>query len=261
MANLDEHFRPHVEGGIVVERDPQTREKILDLAAQRLGLKRKGTEQDDHLSDDIHCQRKVVLKRRTTDALIRMGGTPDSDLTGQEVIWYGFGHGFQDVILGPGAERPVWSDEHQLWYSPDGLAVLGGNDLHEVKTTRRSALKKADREAGLSIEDVIYRDNEEWWNYILGVMHLLGTEVYTLTIAWIIPADMESFKITATPEAIAANWTYITDRRDLRRDHLDNDTLPSVTTRRGQYECRNCEFVIAEPCFTDVIRQDALEDG
>ena len=221
MANLDEHFGPYEGEGFSIRRDQSTKAKVLEIAGDWLGKKREGTEHDDHLSDDIPCQRKVVLKKREAEALLRLGGTPSSKLTAQEVIFFGFGHGFQDTILGPSAEEPIWSNEHELWYSPDGKFIMGDGEYHEVKTTRRSALKKADREAGLTIEDVLYRDNDAWWRYILGVMALTGTTTYYLHIAWIIPAEMESFRIDATPER---KYVESFPARD-RRIELYNHTL------------------------------------
>tara|TARA_R110000765_G_scaffold202835_1_gene308078 strand:- start:967 stop:1752 length:786 start_codon:yes stop_codon:yes gene_type:complete len=259
MANLDEHFGPYEAEGFSIKRDRRTKEAILEIAGQWLGRKREGTELDDHLSDDIPCQRKVVLKKRGDEALRRLGGTPSSKLTAQEVIFFGFGHGFQDTILGPSAEEAMWSDEHQLWYSPDGKFLIGDNEYHEVKTTRRSALKKADREAGLTIEDVLYRDNAAWWKYIEGVMHLTGTTTYYLHVAWIIPAEMESFRIDITPERVERSWKEMTKRREERRSHLKRGTLPPVTSRRGAYECNNCPYVNAEPCMSEVVIQNAME--
>ena len=261
MANLDEHFGPYEGEGFSIRRDQSTKAKVLEIAGDWLGKKREGTEHDDHLSDDIPCQRKVVLKKREAEALLRLGGTPSSKLTAQEVIFFGFGHGFQDTILGPSAEEPIWSNEHELWYSPDGKFIMGDGEYHEVKTTRRSALKKADREAGLTIADVLYRDNDAWWRYILGVMALTGTTTYYLHIAWIIPAEMESFRIDATPERIEWTWDEMTERRANRRVHLVEGTLPPVTSRRGAYECNNCPYVNAEPCMSEVVAQNAIESG
>ena len=295
MAIDESRFGAVSHGGITVERDPRTKSRILEAASHNLALKRRGQELDDHLSTDMICQRRAVKERLlllgqveadTSPAELRTAHShfhnldynPDiltDILTGQHVIWFGLGHGFQDTILGDEAEVPIWVEDEMLWVSPDGVSVVELGDVHEVKTTRRGALPKKAKYpkkhpdpnlAGQfvepqewTVEGKLLFTNEKWFRYMLGVMHVKNTNEYTLSVAWILPADMETFKITATRETIEDNWEELTKIRLFRREHLLNGTLPPVTSRAFKAECENCQFLNEQPCAGEVPAQNALE--
>ncbi len=256
MAVTDDQFRNHVskDGGLTIARDPRTRSRLLKVAAERLALKRADTELADHLSDDVGCQRRGVLKRRAMLARVAAGKPATEEPDAQSVIWFAFGHSLQDTMLGPSSEKPIWSEEHGLWYSPDGMELLKDGDLYEIKSTRMSPLKKADREAGLSVEDVLASNpaTQNWWKYIMGVMYLEGSNEYYLGVAWIIPAEFEVFHVQVTREKRNENWADLTERRMLRRGCLDSGTLPGCETRTFQRQCDFCPYLGQEPCATDV---------
>tara|TARA_R100000315_G_scaffold11138_1_gene3511 strand:- start:8230 stop:9132 length:903 start_codon:yes stop_codon:yes gene_type:complete len=293
-------FSPFTSNGITISRDPRSRTELLRLANSRLSGQRYGSELDDHLSDDIYCQRRSVLKklrqfRTVTDnpptdryhpnnppLTSRYWGikydpkTLESSFDSNMTIMFGFGYALQDFVFGEHSEVPVWDNKEQLWYSPDGLGLLDRADLHEFKTTRTSPRKKADRELGKSVEEVIFDNNPAWFKYMLAAMYMCRTNEYYLSVAWVIPGEFETFKISVTDQAIQSNWKYLSDRRKLRRDKLstwieeitptgfrikEKAELPEVSTRSGEWECRNCEFFAREPCISEVPAQNLMERG
>ena len=291
-------FSPFTAGGITIERDPRSRTELLKLANSRISGQRYGSELDDHLSDDIYCQRRSVLKRlrqfRTvTENPATLKYDPnnppltsrywgirydpkvlESNFNSTTTIMFGFGYALQDFVFGEYSEVPVWDNKEKLWYSPDGRGLFDREDLHEFKTTRASPRKKADRELGKSVEEVIFNNNPAWFKYMLAAMYMASTDEYYLSVAWIIPGEFEAFKVSVTDEAIQSNWEYLSERRTARREKLstwieiktptgfvlrDSGELPSVSTRSGEWECRNCEFFAREPCISDVPAQNLLE--
>ena len=298
MALEASDFREFTSDGITIERDPRSRAELVRLANSRLSGQRLGSELDDHLSDDIYCQRKSVLKKLKQFRIVTDNpATPkydpnnppltsrywgikydskvlESSFNSNTTVMFGFGYALQDFILGEYAEVTNWDTEDKLWFSPDGRGLFGREDLHEFKTTRTSPRKKADREFNRSVEEVIFNNNPAWFTYILAVMYLMKRTEYFLSVAWIIPAELETFKITVSDEAVEANWNYLTERRVSRREKLstwieeitstgfvlrDSAELPDVSTRIGAWECTNCEFFAREPCISEVPAQNTLE--
>jgi hypothetical protein len=62
---------------------------------------------------------------------------------------------------------------------------------------------------------------------------------------------MSAWTLEFTPEELAAAEANIVTRRDEIQGHLDASTLPPVTTRRGEWECANCQHNL-EHCATDL---------
>ena len=301
-------FNSYTQDGITIERDTRVREQLLQFAGERLAEKRRGTELDDHLSDEMHCLRKTVLTRLSSikkinadliERPIEKDGFGESQdlsysvnwdvsyrpevliqsVNPQEVIWFGFGHSFQDFIYGDKAEQPVFSDEYGFWYSPDGVDLIGNGDVHEFKTTRKWPSTKAAREAGNSIEKILVDSNPSWFKYMLAVMHLTGERTYYLTVGWISGADLETFKVTATDGAVEDEWIRLEYWRGIKRESIKSFTLdpevvdgiiqlnnsslikeqgklPDFSTRLGAWECKNCSFNVMEPCVSDIARTD-----
>lgn len=290
MAIDESKFGAFSEGGISIERDQRTKARILEHASRELALKRRGTELDDHLSSDTICQRKAVLERLALLKLVSNDDSPAENkvahsyfhnldynpdilpplLTGQQVVWFGFGYGFQDVILGINAEKAIWLKDELVYVSPDGFDVLGTGDTHEVKTTRRGSTPikrkypKKHPDPNLAgtfeepqhwtIEEKLYRKNPSWFQYIKCVMYVTERREYYLTLAWILGADMETFKLTCTDAEVETAWKIGVATRALRRKHFIEGTLPGIDTRAFESECENCKFLNSEPCFSEVPR-------
>jgi len=256
MGIDDADFRPAVVDGITLRRDSRVHNEVMRRAAAALSAQRELFDKTgkiaDHLSDDIMCLRKSVLKRRRLEKIIAESGDPHEPLTADHIVMFGVGYGFQHALLGD-VEEARWSEKYQLMYSPDG-PNLEGIGFVEVKTSRRSPLKKDDRAAGMSVEDVLMRDRSEWWAYILGVMKLEGLTEYHLEHLWVVSGEAEGFTVEATKERIERNWGALSERRERRRAALRDGTLPGVDTRRGAWECGICPFGVVEPCMSDVLR-------
>jgi hypothetical protein len=286
LAIDETKFRAFNQGGITIERDSRAKSRILELASRNLESKRRGTELDDHISSDTICQRKAVLERVDALAKVESDDSPaeartayshyhdlhynpdvlSKYLDGQRVVWFGLGHGFQDTILGPEAEKPIWVSDEMVYASPDGLNVFGDGELHEVKTTRRGPTPKKQKylkshpvypgeymeSQSWSIEEKLFRVNPSWFSYILKVMYITGIREYYLTMAWIAGADMETFKITATDNEVEDEWELGKLLRSERRRHVKEGTLPSVSTRAFPAECENCPYLTTEPCASEV---------
>lgn len=298
MAINIEDFGAFEQDGISIERDTLAREGILKMATQVLSEKRFGTELDDHMSDEMHCLRKTVLSRiktfqtitdgnkrsdRTDYHEIRIAESPTwgvkyhpQDLVSQhdpqEVIWFGFGHSMQDFFYGDKAEVAIWDGIEKLWYSPDGVNLLADGDTHEFKTTRKWHMTAPARKENKTVEQVIIENNPSWFQYMLAVMHFTGKGEYYLTVGWISGADLETFKVTASEDAVYDNWERLKYYRNLKRDSInsfveevhktgfelkelgdDGVFIPDTSTRLGDFECRNCPFLMQEPCRSEIL--------
>lgn len=246
-STTTEDYRTSTRMGITISYDPSMTLQLTEEASARINGNREWMEPNSdqvalHLSDLIKCIRKAWLKRRQIQKRVDSGLSPVPPLTPNLVIRFGRGYGFQDVLLGS-VEEAVWSGE--FFYSPDG----GVERPIEVKTTLSGPLVKKEREAGLSIEDVIngggLRDTyfarvvDEWKQYMLAVMKLMGWDHYWLAVAHWMGEDFFVYKVTATPEAIEANWASLQERLI----PLKGDNMPSVEWRTGKEECEDCEFL------------------
>ena len=209
----------------------------------------------DHISVDMGCLRRAVLSHKEGQASIaRNGEMPLGRLDDRDIVFFGNGYAWQWNILGLDEEN-TWNAEHQIWHSADANIH---NTYVEAKQTRRSALKKADLEAGLSVEDVLVRDNEAWWNHMLVNMHLYGHRVHYLTINWINPGDAETFRFDATDDLVQKKWDWLKKRRDKRREHQRTGTLPGIDTRTSESNCTYCPFLDRQPCLAEVALSNAL---
>ena len=235
-----ELFRPSELNGVRIERDRTTHQDVLKrarhwLAGQRSWYKPEGRIIADHLSDFLNCPRKHLIQKAARQKAVDAGQHPwefdDFDETG--LVMFATGYAFQHGVLGA-TETSVWNTEHSFWYSPD--SAVGGR-LFEAKTLRASPLKKADTEAGLSVEDVLMRDRQAWVRYMLAVMYLEKKTAYSLLPFWIIPGECETFKVTAGEKAITDNWTRVWAKIREVRDHESAGTFPK---HEGEYICATC---------------------
>lgn len=269
----DINFRPSMKGGLILRRDQEKHRVLMEGAERRL---RDGREWiipnpddlsgdypflltadhpngifADHISDDMGCLRKAVFNHQQGQKNFdRYGEMPLGDLDDRDIVFFGNGYAWQWNILGIDTEENTWNEEGQFWHSADGVF---GQTYVEAKQTRKSALKKDDRIAGLSIEDVLMRDHQAWWDHMLIAMKLYGHRVHYLTINWVLPGDAETFRIDATDEEVQAKWDWLEERRNRRREYERLNTLPGIDTRmRGADECTYCPFLGKEPCLTEV---------
>ena len=259
----DHQFRTaQDDSGFTLTRDPAMHRRLMREAERRLRDNREwlipNSENDehpngivaDHVSDDMGCLRKAVLNKEALQKEFDLYGEPPLDkLTDRDVVFFGNGYAWQWNILGLNTEANTWNKEAKFWHSADGVL---DSTFVEAKQTRRSALKKADREAGLSVEDVILRDNTNWWNHMLVNMKLYGHRTHYLSIHWINPGDSETFRIDASDEAVDAKWDWLAKRRDLRREFERINTLPGIEYRTSPTNCTYCTFRTQPPCLTEV---------
>jgi hypothetical protein len=260
---IDDHkFRPAKTAGFSLTRDQTMHRKLMNEAERRLRDNREWLVPDnkkttahpngifaDHISLDMGCLRRAVLSNREGQAAIdKDGEMPLGRLDDRDIVFFGNGYAWQWNILGL-EETNTWSDKYQIWHSADANIH---NTYVEAKQTRRSALKVADLKAGLSVEDVLVRDNEAWWNHMLSNMYLYGHRTHYLTINWINPGDAETFRFDATDEAVQGKWNWLEDRRTRRREYERLGTLPGIDTRTSESNCTYCPFLGQEPCLSEI---------
>ena len=249
--------------GVTIEFDPDFQKKIVQEASDRLASNREwfkpGTDDELalHLSDLISCTRSRWYKYRDMDKKIRSGLSIASTLTPAQVIRFGRGYGFQDIVVGSDVEEAIWDDVHELYYSPDG----GIKIPTEVKTSLAGPMVKKEREAGLSYEDILnggglrdsyYTEAVNYWKeYMLGVIYLerdKGRECehcggpwdhYHLIVAHWMSEELLTYRITPTKEAVDKNWEWMKNRLDI----LKRNEIPSTQTRRSIDECKRCDFL------------------
>lgn len=254
-------FREARKGGLLLRRAPEAHAALQQRVKQRLAGFREWYRPDDperladHLSDFLGCLRKAEIKRRERQALSIAGKKPweFDDLDDQDMVFFGTGYAFQQGVLGA-VEEAVWDEGWEFWYSTD--AVEGGL-LFEAKSVRASPIRKDDERAGLSVEDVLLRDRDAWWRYMLTTMKLRATDRFLLVIWWIIPGEWETLELVATQEEIDKNWAVFSGRVGVLREARKVGELPPLSTRTGAGECERCPFRLVEPCFSELARGSA----
>jgi len=241
----DELFSPAFGDGISIQRDRVAQSYIVQKVRENLATLREWFEPGtrtiaDHISDDFVCSQKVLRRKEETQKKADAGIGFDS-ADDEAVIRFAKGYAFQFSMLGV-TEQNMWSEEDKLWYSIDGKV----DHLYvEAKQTARSAIRKADREEGLSVESVLLRDNPRWWQHMMAVMHYTGRREHWLIVDYGFGGGMETFHIQISDEAVEKNWEQLTLRREERRKYERLGTYPGIFGRTVEDECDwfgGCEF-------------------
>lgn len=261
-------FRAAERDGIRIELDEAKHAEFEAYVSGKMQSKRNWTTPDnsdiaDHLSHDFQCMRRWIWDK---DSLRETMVGPTycvPPLPSDKVFTFARGYAWQEFMLGD-VEESRWSHEHRLWYSPDG-----GTQPVEVKTTLSVPLVKKEVEANLSVEDVLLtggirgetyfsRAVLEWQQYMMAVMYLEGWDHYWLSVAYMTKGEWYTFKFTASDHAIRTNWQLLVNRRETRRFHEQQGTVPPIAiSRQHPSECDGCPYMNQEPCRTDVTMFDA----
>lgn len=253
-------FRANVENGLKIEQDVQMAAKLRKAANRRLNEQyqsfKPGTRiLADHISTDIGCMRKAVFNKRKMEATIAELGNVPLDLDDRQVALFGNGYGWQYNILGD-TERNIWDEDLELWWSIDGEFE---DQSFEAKQTGFGSLNKADEAAGLSVEDVLRRNNPQWWIHMLLTMHLHGHREHWLVVNWKFArgdAPMwTALKVTATNELVESTWQEHAAKRIERREHEKTGTTPPIhhrITTGGNPDCKYCPYASQDPCLTEL---------
>lgn len=189
--------------------NPRLRHEILNLLQQEYLVKKPMP----HLTELVYCLTRSYYER--------MQPVPQTD---KEIILFASGWGLERLLLA-GERKLEYGCIDGIHYSPDFLAFteLPG----ELKTTRMS--HKRIVQEGLP---------EGWKRQILGYMHCLGVTEYELGIMFLIQADIVGFRVVATEDEIAENWTMLTTRAAIYLSHIQMEIAPLPYQWCMENECK-----------------------
>lgn len=239
--------------GLVISFDEEMTDRLHRLAEARIREQREWFEPDStrvayHLSDVNKCLRQGFLNRYKLQMAYNDTGKLDLDaLSGPMIQRFGRGYALQEFFIGRDfKEEALWSDKYRLIYSPDG----GKDTPLEFKTTMSTPLVKADRESGLSIEDVLMTGGTrstyyaravlDWKRYMLQTMYLHGWTNYYLSVVFM-NSEWLTFRYDATRERIAKEWE--DSQAERRIELLHGSEVPGIEWRVRNDECDECQFL------------------
>lgn len=196
-----------------------------------------------HASEIFQCFRKTVLKRT-------IGAPP---LAANTILQFAVGQALQEFFFGP---------------EKDGLEAFGiilsadrmvSDQVLEFKSTRMSyeGLPKDAHGKGIRGATKVRFDpltNEyakEWLVRCRAYCAAHSVRKAHIVVFFIYQSLMSAWTLEFTDEELAEAQSGIELRRYVITEHLTNGTLPSVTTRMGAWECKNCPFLI-DHCLADL---------
>jgi hypothetical protein len=192
------------------KKRPKQVDEILQIPVKRYNIMQQ--REGIHLTDGIYCLRRAYFNK--VDPL---------PPTAEEILYFLFGLGLQDALMG-GDNQSV-AEQDGIIISPDYWedGVLG-----ELKTTRMT--EKSINEKGIP---------EGWQRQMMGYAYVLGVDKALLVILPIIRPDVLSYVLTFTPEELATNWEYISDRIGILKQGLDEGIVP---VGDADWQCKNCRY-------------------
>jgi hypothetical protein len=253
-------FRASIENGLKIEQDIEMAAKLRKAANQRLNDNYESFIPDtkiiaDHISTDIGCMRKAAFSKRDRQAEVDLLGHVPLDLDDRKVALFGNGYGWQYNIMGD-TERNIWDDDLQLWWSIDGEFE---QHALEAKQTGFAPMNKADESSGLSVEDILRRNNPGWWIHMILSMHLNGHRDHWLVVNWKFARGDQpmwtALKVTATDELVESTWQEHAKKRTERREYEATGATPPIHHRitTGAYpDCTYCPYASEDPCLTEL---------
>ncbi len=203
--------------------NPELERIVLDALAEKYNLLEKRT--GIHLSSLVYCLTKSYLDL-----------TSPLEPSDTELWLFSTGYGLEHVMTPAIAEAPTYEVEG-IFYRPDCVfpaELMGKREIIEMKSTR--AGKKKYVEGALP---------ETWISYMKGGCHMLGMKHYNLVILHVsdrpVPACLPE-TIYFTDEEIAENWEWLLIRRDIYRNALDTETVPTPFEHCADWMCKTCRY-------------------
>lgn len=203
--------------------NPELDRKILDALAEKYHLaeKREGI----HLSSLIGCLTRSYLDLKAP-----------VELTDTERLLFATGYGLQEVMTPRDAETPLL-EKDGISYRPDlefTLELEGMKELVEMKSTRAGT--KRYQEGDLP---------EGWIQYMMGGCCIRGVSKYNLTVIYLSQrpsAAIISETLYFEDAEIEENWQYLMSRRDIYKEAIDTDTIPTPYKHGQGWECEHCRY-------------------
>ena len=125
----------------------------------------------------------------------------------------------------------------EVTYRPDGvipISITGIERLVEMKSTRAGV--KRYQEGGLP---------DTWITYMMGGACIRGKDSYDLAVIYLAErptAKIISETIYFEQEELEENWRWIISRRDLYKNALATETVPTPFTTVAKWACENCRY-------------------
>ena len=159
-----------------------------------------------HLSDLDLCLKKAYYRKLDPQPISR-----------KQAVLYAVGFGVQKWLY-PEPEKLFIVDDIDC--TPDYTGV-------EVKSTR-AAIKNFDP------------CKSHWLFRIMGYCKALGISSYVLSVVFVIPAEIRSWRFKFTSKEIEQNWQEALARRDILRIAFQKQQPPSPDFHQV-WECKMCE--------------------
>lgn len=212
-----------------IEENP----RVTAWAIRNMKTKMGQRERDGlpHASDLFACFRKSILNRRDPQ-----------EPTDDDIVRFAVGFAMQEWFFGPEKD----GEEHWgIILSADHF-IKG--QVFEFKTTRKSyeSLPK-DPATGKGIkgaEKVRFDPAEagDWVPRSLAYMAAKGVTKAHIMVFFLFQNMMSTWTITATKEELKEVRADLEARRDVFNEYLEEEELPSIETRSGDWECGYCPF-------------------
>ena len=202
-----------------VVSNPEISREVL----QRLRDKYLTPKPLPHVTELIYC-----LTRSYWDRLDPI------EPTDHELLLFAVGFGLEEMLLRQeGQEPPKAIELDGITLTPDYIALRGG--MVDLKSTRAYP-DKVTREPGKGW-------SETWQEQFMAYAKAFGKLEYTVTVVYIIPAEVASFTFVFTEAELGANWQKMLQRKAQYMEALEAGKVPTPFTTNREWECRFCRYL------------------
>lgn len=161
-----------------------------------------------HLSDLDYCLKKSYYRK-----------LHPQPITEKQGIMFAIGYGVQNYLYD---EKEVLIIVDEICCSPDYYKGI------EIKTTR----------AGMKAFDPC---KPQWLMRMMGYCKALGITEYLLSVIFVIPADIKSWRFSFTESEIEANWRQVLKRKEILETAFSFE-IPPLIDYHQPWECKLCSY-------------------
>ena len=221
--------------------NPELDRIILDTLAEKYKLleRREGI----HLSTLNYCLTKSYFDQ--------VSPLPPSDT---ELLLFATGYALQEVLTPSFGEVKTFERDGIL-YRPDSVfpVQLGGAEaLVEIKSTR-SGVKR-------------YQEGnfpDTWITYMMGGCYIRNTTTYNLAVIYLAErptAKILSETIVFDEAEIKQNWLWLIERRDIYKEALRAETVPTPFKYCATWQCDSCRYKTVCDAITIMSRKEQVKE-
>ncbi len=227
---------------VKIEENPKVTNWAINNMITKMG--ERDYDGPPHASELFSCFRKGVLKRNGFK----------EELTQEDILRFAVGFAVQEWFFG---EEKDGEEHFGVIFSADH-SVKG--QVFEFKTTRFSymALPKDENGKGIRGAEKVKFDPEnagDWVPRTLAYMSAHNVKKAHIMVFFLFQGVMSTWTITATDADMKEVRADIEARRDvfleLDAAYKKDESLPSIETRAGDYECNYCPFYDSH-CFHEL---------